>query len=167
MQAVLLTVHALIVLALIVVVLLQRSDGSALGLGGGGGGGFMTGRGAANALTRTTSVLGALFFATSLALAFIGDTGQSEEQVIEELTGEAIRDPNKPATTEDLLNTLGRDTPTAPAGSVGLPATGVPGATVPVGETPSSTVEGTPPAAAPTTEPATNPAPPATEPPPQ
>ncbi|MCB2098154.1 MAG: preprotein translocase subunit SecG, partial [Parvularculaceae bacterium] len=56
MHAVLLTVHALIVLALIGVVLLQRSDGGALGLGGGGGG-FMSSRGAANVLTRTTSIL--------------------------------------------------------------------------------------------------------------
>jgi preprotein translocase subunit SecG len=155
MQAVLLTVHALIVLALIAVVLLQRSDGSALGLGG---------RGAANALTRTTSVLGALFFATSLALAFTADAGQSDQKVIEELTGEAIRDPSQPATTEDLLNTLGRDTPTAPApaGSVGLP-----GSTVPVAETPPATLEGTTPPAASAPPAETPAAAPAAEPQPQ
>ena len=52
MATVLLVIHIMIALALIGVVLLQRSEGGALGIGGGGGGGFMTGRGAANFLTR-------------------------------------------------------------------------------------------------------------------
>ncbi len=110
MSAIILTAHTLIVLGLIVVVLLQRSDGGALGLGGGGGGGgFMSGRGAANALTRTTSVLAALFFATSLSLAILAGSGNNEQTIIEELTGQAAPtsgDPNA-LTTDDLLNTLG------------------------------------------------------------
>lgn len=110
MHAVLLTVHALIVLALIGVVLLQRSDGGALGLGGGGGGGFMTSRGAANVLTRTTSVLAALFFATSILLAITAGRIEKDVDIIEDLTGETIGDPNAPLTTEDLLNTLGSGT---------------------------------------------------------
>ncbi len=113
MTAVILTFHVLIVLALIGLVLMQRSEGGALGMGGGGGGGgFMSGRGAANALTRTTSVLAALFFATSLGLAVIAGSGEDAADVIEELTGDAA-----PAgtggvgapTTEDLLNSLGGD----------------------------------------------------------
>ena len=107
MHAVLLTVHALIVLALIVVVLLQRSDGGALGLGGGGGGGFMTSRGAANVLTRTTSVLAALFFATSLALAITAGGAEKDTDIIEDLTGQKVADPTAPVTTKDLLDTLG------------------------------------------------------------
>ncbi|MCH9807486.1 MAG: preprotein translocase subunit SecG [Alphaproteobacteria bacterium] len=69
MENVLLVVHVLIVIALIVIVLMQRSEGGALGMGGGGsgGGGFLTGRGTANLLTRTTAVLAVLFFATSIA----------------------------------------------------------------------------------------------------
>ncbi|MGE0409942.1 MAG: preprotein translocase subunit SecG [Amphiplicatus sp.] len=109
MTAVLLTAHSLIVLALIGIVLLQRSEGGALGMGGGGGG-FMTGRGAATALTRTTSVLAALFFLTSLALAMLADRGESEQNVLRDLTGAAPAadvEPGKPATTEDLLKTLG------------------------------------------------------------
>ncbi len=111
MSAIILTAHTLIVLGLIVVVLLQRSDGGALGLGGGGGGGggFMTGRGAANALTRTTSVLAALFFATSLSLAILAGAGPDDESIIEELTGQSAptsSDPNT-LTTDDLLGTLG------------------------------------------------------------
>ena len=110
MTAVILTVHVLIVLALIGVVLLQRSDGGALGLGGGSGGGFMTGRGAANALTRTTSLLAAAFFATSLILAIRAGTGEDAESVIDELTGQDAQTTQEPfgePTTDDLLNRLG------------------------------------------------------------
>jgi len=106
MHAVLLTVHGLIVLALIVIVLLQRSEGGALGMGGGGGG-FMTSRGAANVLTRTTSVLAAIFFITSIALALTARSGEREADIVEELTGERVIDPTKPLTTDDLLGTLG------------------------------------------------------------
>ncbi len=116
MTAVILTVHTLLVLGLIGVVLLQRSEGGALGMGGAGsGGGFMTGRGAANALTRTTSILAALFFATSLGLAILAGQGESETDVIEELTGEVTTEPTEgpaaPAapTAEELLQTLGGD----------------------------------------------------------
>ena len=61
-------VHLLIALALIGVVMLQKSEGGALGMGGGGMSGFMTGRSTANLLTRTTAILGAAFFATSILL---------------------------------------------------------------------------------------------------
>ena len=70
MTTVLLVIHVMIAAALIGVVLLQRSEGGALGIGGGGGG-FMTGRSAGNALTKTTAVLAAMFFATSLALTLV------------------------------------------------------------------------------------------------
>ena len=122
MHAVILTIHSLIVLALIGIVLLQRSEGGALGMGGGGGGGFMTGRGTANLLTRTTSILAALFFSTSLGLAITAETGEDEDRVIEELTrgGEGAETaPVGPGSisTDDLLGTLGADeeTPAAPA----------------------------------------------------
>ena len=64
-------VHVLIALALIGVVLLQKSEGGALGMGGGGMSGFMTGRSTANLLTRTTAILGAAFFATSILLVVL------------------------------------------------------------------------------------------------
>jgi len=117
MTAVILTIHSLIVLALIGVVLLQRSDGGALGLGGGGGGGggFMSGRGAANALTRTTSILAALFFATSIVLAIRAGGGDNADAIADELTatgeeadgtvGAAPVDPRE-LSAEDLLNSL-------------------------------------------------------------
>ena len=61
-----------VTIALIGVVLIQRSEGGGLGLGGGQGmGNFMTGRGTANLLTRTTAILGTAFFALSLGLALL------------------------------------------------------------------------------------------------
>lgn len=70
MHTTLIVLHLLIVLALIGVVLLQRSEGGALGIGGGGGG-FMSSRGTANVLTRVTALLAAGFFITSLMLSIL------------------------------------------------------------------------------------------------
>ncbi|SSC66599.1 preprotein translocase subunit SecG [Ciceribacter selenitireducens] len=69
MQTVLIVVHLMIVLALVGVVLIQRSEGGGLGVGGGSG--FMSARGTANALTRTTAILATLFFITSLGLGLL------------------------------------------------------------------------------------------------
>ncbi|GAB4180384.1 MAG: hypothetical protein OHK0024_18990 [Thalassobaculales bacterium] len=70
MTTVILVIHSLLALALIGVVLIQRSEGGGLGIGGGGGG-FMTARGTANLLTRSTAILAAAFMATSLVLAIL------------------------------------------------------------------------------------------------
>jgi preprotein translocase subunit SecG len=71
MTTVILVIHIMIAAALIGVILLQKSEGGALGMGGGGMSGFMTGRSTANLLTRTTAVLAAAFFVTSIALAYL------------------------------------------------------------------------------------------------
>ena len=71
METFVLTVHILIAVALVVVVLLQRSEGGGLGIGGGGGGGFMTARGTANLMTRTTTILAIGFFMTTIILAIM------------------------------------------------------------------------------------------------
>jgi preprotein translocase subunit SecG len=90
MTTVLLVVHLLIAIALVITVLLQPSEGGGLGLGGGGGGGggglsgFLSGRGTANALTRTTAVLAAVFMATSIALTIFAGGGQ-EGSILDEL----------------------------------------------------------------------------------
>jgi preprotein translocase subunit SecG len=87
MQSVLIVVHLLIVLALIGVVLLQRSEGG-LGLGGGSGGGgvsgFLTGRGQANALTRATAILATLFFVTSLGLGILAHRGSAPRSIFDQ-----------------------------------------------------------------------------------
>ncbi len=73
MATVLLVIHLMIATALVGVVLLQKSEGGALGIGGGGAGGFLTGRGTANLLTRTTAGLAAGFFATSILLTLLAN----------------------------------------------------------------------------------------------
>lgn len=75
MATVLLVVHLMIAAGLVGVVLLQKSEGGALGVGGGGGGGFMTGRGTANLLTRVTAGLAAAFFTTSILLTIMAGRG--------------------------------------------------------------------------------------------
>ena len=81
MTTVLLVIHIMVAAALVAVILWQRSEGGALGIGGsgGGGGGFLTGRGTANLLTRTTAILAIGFFITSILLTFMsqrsGDGG--------------------------------------------------------------------------------------------
>lgn len=106
MILIVLVIHALIALALVGAVLLQRSEGGALGMGGGGGGGggIMSGRSAGNVLTKSTAVLGGAFMATSILLALLagrdGGAGsfldepapaaQTEEAPPEEPTGPAV-----------------------------------------------------------------------------
>ncbi len=71
-----LVIHALIALALVGVILLQRSEGGGLGIGGGNAGGMLTARGAADLLTRSTTILAGMFIATSILLAVLAATGK-------------------------------------------------------------------------------------------
>ncbi len=98
METVLIVVHLLIVLALAVVVLLQRSEGGGLGIGGGGSGpsGFLTGRGQANMLTRTTAILGAAFFVTSLTLAVIASRSSAPRSIIDNVAPQGQQAPGQP-----------------------------------------------------------------------
>jgi preprotein translocase subunit SecG len=84
MATVLLVVHLMIAAALVGVVLLQRSEGGALGIGGGGGGGFLTGRGTANLLTRVTATLAAAFFLTSIMLTILAQRGGPGGSVLDQ-----------------------------------------------------------------------------------
>jgi len=72
MANVLLVIHIVVAVTMVVIILLQRSEGGALGMGGGGGGGFVSGRGVANIMTRTTAILAAIFFFTSITLGILG-----------------------------------------------------------------------------------------------
>ena len=129
MTTVLIVVHIMLVLALIVLILLQRSEGGALGIGGGGGGGggFMSARGAANALTKTTTILAAGFFATSIALGVISQGDSRTNKVIERAggqtgvpTGEGGDTNANVPSADSLLHDLERD------GQPIAPTTGVP-----------------------------------------
>jgi preprotein translocase subunit SecG len=77
MATVVLIIHLLVCICLIGLVLLQRSEGGALGMGGGGGGALMSGRGAADALAKMTSVAGGFFLATSLVLTVLSGATSS------------------------------------------------------------------------------------------
>jgi preprotein translocase subunit SecG len=81
METVVIVIHLMVVLALVGVVLLQRSEGGGLGIGGGSG--FMTARGASNALTRATAILAAAFFATSLGLSLIARYGAQPLDILD------------------------------------------------------------------------------------
>jgi preprotein translocase subunit SecG len=83
MIAVILVVHIFLAIALVAVILLQKSEGGALGIGGGGMSGFMTGRSTANLLTRTTAGIAVAFFLTSIALAMFASHGRVAHSVVE------------------------------------------------------------------------------------
>jgi len=75
MMAILMVIHVFVTIALIGVVLIQRSEGGGLGIGSSQGmGAFMSGRGTANLLTRTTAVLAAIFLGLSLTMAVLNRT---------------------------------------------------------------------------------------------
>ncbi len=89
MITVVLVIHLLIAIAMVGVILLQRSEGGALGIGGGGGGGLVSGRAAGNILTRSTAILAAAFFATSLVLAILANQNSDRASIIDDTATEA------------------------------------------------------------------------------
>lgn len=156
MQTVLIVIHLLIVLALVGVVLIQKSEGGGLGIGGGNSG-LMSSRGQANALTRATSILAVAFFATSLALAVMATRGK--------VAPSSILDTAAPITAP--VGPSGPQVPTSPAAPTGQGGGGIlddlqrlqPGAntapTPPASTPPASTAPAAPASPAPAA-PATN-----------
>ena len=104
MENVLLVAYLLIVLALIAVILLQRSEGGGLGMGSGNGG-FMTARGSANLLTRTTAILATLFFITAIGLTVISQLNRGSSGILDQ-AGSATEDGTAPTNVLDALNQL-------------------------------------------------------------
>lgn len=128
MITVLIAVHLIIVLALVAVVLLQRSEGGALGIGGGGG--FFSSRGTANVLTRTTAILAGLFFITSLSLTLLAHVNSGSGSILQQLggsgTGTAIPNDTR-GDGKGILDTLrgnapASDTPAAASAQQGSEA---------------------------------------------
>ena len=102
MQTIVLLVHLFLALGLVISVLLQRSEGGALGIGGGGGmGGLMTSRGSANFLTKVTACIAGLFMVTSLTLAIMASGTSEPRSIIDQGATpppiEAPAEPGKPA----------------------------------------------------------------------
>ncbi|BBD37771.1 preprotein translocase subunit SecG [Aminobacter sp. NyZ550] len=117
METVLIVIHLMVVLALVGVVLLQRSEGGGLGIGGGSG--FMTARGAANALTRATAILATVFFVTSLTLSIVARYGAKPTDILDRVPT------TQSGTTggNGVLDQLGGSTaPAAPASDATAPA---------------------------------------------
>jgi preprotein translocase subunit SecG len=107
MTVVLITIHIMLAVAMIGVVLLQRTDQSGLGgLGGGGGGGgnFMSTRGQANLLSRTTAILVAAFVITSLTLVLIAQPGSNRPRSI----ADEVNPPAAPAQPQQPAVPLSR-----------------------------------------------------------
>jgi len=116
MQSVLIVVHILIVIALVAVVLLQRSEGGVLGSGGGSGS-FMTGRGQANALSRATAILATMFFATSLLMSILAGWSRAPHSILTNApapAGQTAPQPINPGNILDQLKQL-QGQPNAPA----------------------------------------------------
>ncbi len=138
MQNVLIVIHLMIVLALVGVVLIQRSEGGGLGIGGGSG--FMSARGTANALTRTTAILAALFFATSLGLGLLTRYESRPTDILDRI-------PATQGQGNGILDTLGPSstTPAAPAGQAPAQngaANEAPATQAPATTTPAAPAEG-------------------------
>ena len=115
MQTVILVFHLIVAVALIGTVMLQRSEGGALGMGGSnsGGGNLFSARGVGNALTRTTAILAACFFLTSISLTLLAihATGKGGSIFDSAPTTQQGNAPAAPATGGSVLPQL----PAAPA----------------------------------------------------
>ncbi|MCD2182168.1 preprotein translocase subunit SecG [Rhizobium sp. GN54] len=150
MQTILLVIYLMVVVALIGIVLVQRSEGGGLGIGGGSG--FMSARGAANALTRTTAILATLFFVLALAMGILsryetqptdildripGTTGTGNG-VLDSLGGEATPSTEQPAPTTPAAPAAPAANDGVPTDSGAAPATG--GAAAPAAPAPNTGV---------------------------
>ena len=105
MQNIILTIHLIITLALICIVLIQRSEGGGLGIGGGGGGG-MTGRPGISALGKVTWALGISFVITSITLTVVAAQKSTDSSVLDniELIQELKKDSEKNSPTVPTLD---------------------------------------------------------------
>ena len=147
MLNVLLTIHMIACVALVIAVMLQRSEGGALGMSGGGTGGLISGRGAASVLVRVTMGLAAVFFVTSITMTRLNNDSASQGSILEQQVDESgnpfdsLTTPpaSGTATTPDPLG--GTTTTPAPAAPDPLaPATN----TTPAAPAPATTAPTTP-----------------------
>jgi preprotein translocase subunit SecG len=118
MQSVVIVIHLMIVAVLIATVLLQKSEGGGLGMGGGAG--FMSSRGTANLLTRTTAILAVGFFVTTLLLSWLASSGHTPSSIIGNPASQSQpaggATPVAPPTSGGILDSLKKsDQPQSPA----------------------------------------------------
>ena len=125
MEAIFLVVHVLVAVALIGIVLIQRSSTDGFGLGSGSGSNFMTGRQTASLLTRATSILATIFILNSLWLGILATQG-TQTSLVDEIEASAPA-----AATDTAPITVPEATEEAPAAQEEAPASAP---AVPVGE---------------------------------
>ena len=102
METLVLTIHILIAVALVAVILLQRSEGGGLGIGGSSsGGGFMTARGTANLMTRATTFLAIGFFTTTVVLAILAGYSNEPASIVDEVLQQAPAQQSGPSVPTD------------------------------------------------------------------
>ena len=149
MQTVLLVAYLIIVLALIGVILIQRSEGGVLGMGGNAAG-LMTLRGSANLLTRTTAVLAALFFATAIGLTILSSLDHGTDNILNQA---ASNGGSAPSTVLDALSQMQAGTSSAPASeTTASSASTDPGLALPTTTAPSTSAASAPPSASASSE---------------
>jgi len=95
MQTVIILIHLMIVLAMVGLILIQKSEGGGLGMGGSGGG-FMSSRSTTNVLTRTTAILAGIFFVTSLFLSIMAGLERKPRSLLDGATPAAPSAPGAP-----------------------------------------------------------------------
>jgi preprotein translocase subunit SecG len=110
----LLAVHILVAITLVGVILLQKSEGGALGMGGGGMSGFMTGRSTANLLTRATAILAAAFMTTSVLLVVMHNREHAPRSILEQGAPAAPESPAVPAAPQPQTPPAEPAQPSAP-----------------------------------------------------
>ena len=106
MENIVLTVHLLLALALVGVVLIQRSEGGGLGMGSGGGDSVMSGRAAASALTKLTWIFAVAFIITSISLTVIAANKSSETSVMDRLGVSSNNDKGSDPSLDDIESLL-------------------------------------------------------------
>ena len=117
MQTVIIVIHLMVVATMIGVVLLKKSEGGGLGIGSTGG--FLSSRGTSNVLTRTTAILAATFFATSLVLSILAGMDRKPQSAIQGTGAPSQQTPGAPLGqgSGGVLDTLRQqEQPTAPPG---------------------------------------------------
>jgi preprotein translocase subunit SecG len=115
MQVVIIVIHLFIVVAMIGVILLQKSEGGGLGIGSTGG--FLSSRGTANVLTRTTAFLAITFFVTSLALSVLAGWDRKPRSIMQNTGGPAQQTPAGQG--GGVLDTLRQQEQSAPPAAPG------------------------------------------------
>lgn len=133
METVFIVIHLMVIVAMVALVLLQRSEGGALGIGGGGGG-FMSSRGQGNILTRSTAVLAVAFFGTSIVLSVLAQLNAPPSAILDEVPAATVPTGTDavPGSGNGILDQLEGMSQPAPA-----PETSGSDAATPVAPTPS------------------------------